>query len=71
MKTCKTCRHYRHINFPPGPVPKEWNHLCKAPQNLKIDLVTGEETYKFDRSAYYLRREDSLCGESGAWWLEK
>ena len=71
MKTCKTCRHYRHLNFPPGPAPKEWNHVCNAPQNLTINLVTGQEVWKFDRSAYHIRGDETLCGERGAWWLEK
>lgn len=70
MKTCKICRHYRHIDLPLSP-KMEWNHLCNSPQNLKVDLVTGEEVYKFDRSAYHIRGDETLCGERGAWWLEK
>ena len=66
-KTCKACKHAkRDLIF-------GWEFAtCEAPQNKKINLVSGRHAYKFSKYAEVQRVGDlGDCGEAGRWFEQR
>jgi hypothetical protein len=69
MKACRNCVHSRSENY-----AGVWFERCFAPQNDKIDLVTGEfkprwifcSTHRED--SWIVARLLKTCGKTGRWF---
>jgi len=44
-------------------------YRCTHPNNIQINLITGDEEYKRDQDS--LRYWDNNCGKEGKWFEKK